>query len=304
VYGIDITLARLSKRYKAQFNNADWLSFRDRFAREEDCVALLFQAKWPNGFNCPRCNHSHAYVINSRRLPLYQCRGCRHQTSLTVGTIMENSRTPMSKWLSTYFLISRTDSDINAEQLRQLILVTYKTAWAMLHAIRQAISVVDSEQLLSGNIKGGIGFCGQLPYSPTMTRDPQEKPVLFCASLDGKGQPISFKMKLVQHEHMKNKYLERTGIQQFIHRYVQQGEEEVQFLQRFALYKILPVKELFDQTMHRFRRSFRGLRSRHLQLYLDEASYRINMTLQDKPILESLSQLCMTTQRYRPNTAA
>lgn len=213
---------------------------------------------------------------------------------------MENSRTTMCKWLSTLFLVSHIGSDINAVQLSLRIQVTYKTAWAMLHAIRQAISMEDSEQLLSGNIKASIGFCGQIPYSSTMTRDPQEKPVLLCASLDEQGQPISLRMKLVRPEHMKDKYLERTGIREFIQKHVQNEVMEIQFFQRFAFYKLRPVKDLFDQTIQGFKRVFRGLSSRHLQLYLDEASYRINLTLQNVPIFESLSQLCMSSQRYRP----
>jgi hypothetical protein len=296
MFGSDLILG-LCNRYKSQFNITEWQSFQDRYTKEEDCVATLFQAKWPNGFSCPRCNHRQAYIIHSRRLPLYQCCSCRHQTSLTVGTIMEGSRTPMRKWLSAFFLISLVDSDVNAVQLQEYIQVTYKTAWAMFHAIRQVISKVDSKKLLSGTIKGGIGFCGQIPYNPTSIRDSQEKPVIFGASLNEQGQPISFKMKAVRLDDMDNKYLKRTGKREFFKSYVEGKVEEVQILQRYALYKILPVKDLFDQTMHKFKRSFRGLTSKHLQLYLDEASYRINLTLQNIPIFDNLSQLCMSNQR-------
>ncbi|WP_260982263.1 transposase, partial [Paenibacillus sp. 32O-W] len=56
-------------------------AFRNRFKTEEDCIQFIYQAKWPDGFSCPRCRHRQAYVIRSRRLPLYECRSCRHQTS-------------------------------------------------------------------------------------------------------------------------------------------------------------------------------------------------------------------------------
>src|SRR5690554_1897827 len=240
---LDVTLARLCTRYRSQFNAMEWKIFQDRFEKEEDCIVFLYQAKWPNGFSCPRCNYSHAYVIRTRRLPIYQCSNCRHQTSLTVGTIMERSRTAMSKWLSAFFLISSTDSDINAVQLREMIQVTYKTAWSMLHAIRQAISKVESEQQLSGVVKGGVGFCGQLPYCSTMLRDSQEKPIAFGASLDEHGQPTAYKMKVVSLGHMNNKFLERSGIRQFVQKYVKpEAQQGAQFYQRFALRRILPVK--------------------------------------------------------------
>lgn len=296
---MDLSLAHLSNEFRSRFNIADWEAFQNRFALEEDCVAFLLQMKWPNGFFCPRCNHRHASIIHSRRLPLYQCYGCRHQTSLTVGTIMENSRTPMSKWLSAFYLVSRADSYLNAVQLKERIRVTYKTAWAMLHAIRRAINNVDSEQKLTGMIKCGIGFCGKLPYSSTFIRQPQEKPVIFSASIDENGQPTLLKVKAVHHAHMNNKRVEHQGIHDFIKRYVQEDAvtKEVEFHQRFSTNKISSIKRIFEKIMHRFTKSYHGLSSRHLQLYLDEATYRINLELQNIPIFNNLSRVCMSNQR-------
>jgi hypothetical protein len=147
--------------------------------------------------------------------------------------------------------------------------------------------------------KGGIGFCGKLLYSSTITRHPQEKPVIFSASVDENGQPTSVKMKVVHPTHMNNKHLDRTGIRDFINRYVREEAvtEEVVFFQRFSTNKVLSIKKLFDQTMYRFTKSFRGLSSRHLQLYLDEATYRINLTIQNIPVFNNLSQVCMLSQR-------
>ncbi len=298
-------IARLYQQNYPATSSSDWQSFQDLIGKEEDCVELLFQARWPSGFSCPRCEHRHAYVIQTRRLPLYQCVGCRHQTSLAVGTIMENSRIPVSKWLFTLFLVSRMDTYINAMQLRQQIQVTYKTAWSMLHAIRQTISKADTEQLLSGDIRGSIGFCGQISYSSTSTREPQEKPVIFSASVDEQEQPVAFKMVVVRPEYMKNKHLERAGVLDFTKSYVRNEGSKVQLFQRYAVCKIPSVKKLFDQTIQKFKRSYRGLTSRHLQLYLNQACYRINLTLQKAPVFESLLQLCISTpnnQRHRTAT--
>jgi transposase-like protein len=67
----------------------------DRFSTEEACINYLFQVKWPHDFLCPRCETRQAYTIYTRRLPLYECTSCRHQTSLTVGTVMEGSKTEL-----------------------------------------------------------------------------------------------------------------------------------------------------------------------------------------------------------------
>lgn len=61
------------------------------FHNEAEINSFLFHMKWPSGFVCPRCHHGEAYVIKTRRLPLYDCRACRHQTSLIAGTIMEEA---------------------------------------------------------------------------------------------------------------------------------------------------------------------------------------------------------------------
>lgn len=297
---LDISLATLIHRYSNEFNSAEWQDFQEQFAVEEDAINFLFHAKWPNGFRCPRCCHNHAYVITSRRLPLYQCHSCHHQTSLTVGTIMENSRIPMLKWLTAFFLASRTDSGINAVQLQERISITYKTSWSMLHLIRRAISEVDNKQPLSGTIRGGICFCSQLPYSSTTELQRQEKPVLIGATMNEREQPVIIKMKLVNSYHRKSKHLDFTSIRDFTEKYIEAGAQGVQLLQRVPFNKIRSIKNIFDQAMIQLTRTFKGLTSRYLQLYLDEACYRINLSLQSKPIFENLSQLCMSIQRHQP----
>lgn len=95
---------------------------------EEACIRVLYEAKWPDGFRCPRCGHGHAYSIATRKLPLYECSQCSKQTSLIVGTIFQGTRTPLHLWFQAIWLHSRPLS-INALQLSKKIHVTYKTAW-------------------------------------------------------------------------------------------------------------------------------------------------------------------------------
>src|SRR5581483_3683360 len=89
--------------------------FLARFDTEEACADYLFHIKWPNGFICPRCDqHRDYYTITTRRLPLFECHHCHHQTSLTVGTVMEGSHTALRKWFVALFLVSQIFSGINA----------------------------------------------------------------------------------------------------------------------------------------------------------------------------------------------
>jgi transposase-like protein len=115
---------------------------KDRFEgfdSEEECIDYLYVYKWPDGFFCAKCSHDQAYKISTRRLPLYECTRCHHQTSLLKGTVMEGSRTELTKWFSAIRLVAEAAFRITALSLAESIGVTYKTAWLMLHKIRRAI---------------------------------------------------------------------------------------------------------------------------------------------------------------------
>src|ERR1043166_9967410 len=69
--------------------------FERRFSKERNCWDYLVSLRWPDGFQCPRCKGTKAVVV---RDTLYQCYGCRHQTSATAGTILQDTRKPLIMW--------------------------------------------------------------------------------------------------------------------------------------------------------------------------------------------------------------
>ncbi len=74
---------------------ANLLEFQLQFGSEEACLEYLVASRWPEGYRCPRCGHSKAHLVRTRLL--WQCAapGCRHQTSVTAGTVLARSRTPL-----------------------------------------------------------------------------------------------------------------------------------------------------------------------------------------------------------------
>lgn len=76
-----------------------FVQFQKEFNNEEACYKHLFQKKWENGFECHKCKHTHAYETKTRKLPLYECAKCHHQTSVTAGTIFEKTRTSLYLWV-------------------------------------------------------------------------------------------------------------------------------------------------------------------------------------------------------------
>ena len=112
--------------------------FQDRFASEDECRRYLVACRWPNGFRCPRCDGGDAYELAGRgRL---QCRSCRHQTSVTAGTVLHRARVPLRLWFSAAYLVTTHTPGFSALQLqRQLGLDRYETAWTMLQKLRRAM---------------------------------------------------------------------------------------------------------------------------------------------------------------------
>ena len=125
--------------------------FQSQFATEEACQDYLAACRWPNGFRCPRCGHARAYRMKAHRR--WQCVACRYQVSLTAGTILHNTKTPLTVWFWAAYLTVTDTRGMSALLLqRQLGLRRYETAWMLLHKLRRAMVNVAREPL-HGNVE-------------------------------------------------------------------------------------------------------------------------------------------------------
>src|SRR5712671_4885358 len=112
--------------------------FQSKFATEEACQQYLAACRWPDGFVCPRCGNRRAYELVTLRR--WQCAGCRHQVSLTAGTILHNTKTPLTVWFWAAYLMTTDKRGVSALLLqRQFALRRYETARMMLHKFRRAM---------------------------------------------------------------------------------------------------------------------------------------------------------------------
>src|SRR5271157_1971101 len=120
--------------------------FQSKFASEEACQEYLACCRWPDGFVCPRCGNRRAYrLVRQRR---WQCATCRFQVSLTAGTILNNTKTPLTVWFWAAYLMTTDKRGVSALLLqRQLGLRRYETAWMILHKLRQAMVNLARERL-------------------------------------------------------------------------------------------------------------------------------------------------------------
>jgi transposase-like protein len=134
------------------------LEFQDWFPAEETCRDYLFRSRWPGGFRCPRCAGATGTALPRRWL--WQCSGCRYQVSVTAGSVLHRTRTPLHLWFWAAYLVTTATPGISAVQLqRQLGLSRYETAFMMLHKLRRAM-VNPEREPLTGAVEVDECFVG------------------------------------------------------------------------------------------------------------------------------------------------
>jgi transposase-like protein len=118
----------------------------DPIFQDADRAREYFETvRWPNGPYCPHCGNADEDEIvkltsKKHRAGLYQCRECREQFTVTVGSVMESSHIPLNKWALGFYLMASSKKGVSAHQLmRTLGIGSYRTAWFMCHRIREAM---------------------------------------------------------------------------------------------------------------------------------------------------------------------
>lgn len=115
-----------------------WSDFMDAFSTEEACARYLERLRWPEGFVCSKCGAIEPpYRATRGRL---MCRHCRHQASVTAGTVLDKTRTPLRTWFAAAWYVTNQKQGVSALGLQRVLgIASYETAWALLHRLRRAM---------------------------------------------------------------------------------------------------------------------------------------------------------------------
>jgi transposase-like protein len=133
------------------------MEFERQFATEEACRLYLEQLRWADGFRCPRCGGTEAWRIGRG---LWLCRRCRRQTSVTVGTVFDRSRLPLTLWFRAMWHVTNQKNGASALTIQRLLgLGSYQTAWAWLHKLRRAM-VRPGRDCLEGVVEADESYLG------------------------------------------------------------------------------------------------------------------------------------------------
>ena len=135
----------------------DLLELEARFSSEQACRAYLFSLRWREGFLCPRCGQSEVWPLSDG---LLECARCHRQTSVTAGTIFQDSRLPLTLWFRAVWWVTSTKNGVSAMNLQRVLgLRSYKTAWTVLHKLRRAM-VLPGRDRLQGRVEVDEAFIG------------------------------------------------------------------------------------------------------------------------------------------------
>ena len=107
----------------ARAESITFQKFRTCFNTEDTCRAELFRLRYPNGFVCPKCGCTEYYPVRGRNT--FQCRACRHQTSITAGTVMHRTHLPLTVWFWAIYLCATDKRGISAVQLSRTLDICY-----------------------------------------------------------------------------------------------------------------------------------------------------------------------------------
>jgi transposase-like protein len=138
------------------FNTLDELTAT--FPDEATCIAHFRSIRWAHGAFCPYCGGTRIYNFSDGRT--HKCADCRQRFSIKVGTIFEDTKLPLRKWFIAVWLITSHKKGIASTQLAKDLGVTQKTAWFVMHRLREASKSGSFNRPLTGVVEVDETFMG------------------------------------------------------------------------------------------------------------------------------------------------
>lgn len=130
----------------------------DAIPDEDAAIAHFTKVRWAGGAFCPHCGNTKVYTFADKKT--HKCAACGKRFSIKVGTIFEDSKVPLRKWLLAIWLLTSHKKGVASTTLARDIGVTQKTAWFMLHRLRTAATTKSFNGPLGGVVEADETFVG------------------------------------------------------------------------------------------------------------------------------------------------
>lgn len=145
------------------------IEFTKHFPDEESCKEAFKAYRIKQGITCTKCGCTSHYWKQYREQ--WECKNCKHRTTLKSGTVMHGSKLPFQYWFIAMHLITSTKKSFSAKELqRQLGHKRYEPIWSMLHKLRSVMGLRDDQYRLKEEIELDEGFFETV----SITRDKSE----------------------------------------------------------------------------------------------------------------------------------
>ncbi len=144
---------------KAHREGITVMELADMFPDEKAATAWFESLIWPNGRHCPRCGNTETTEAAPSKKQPYWCGACRKGFSVRIGTAFERSKVSLRQWVFAIYLEMTSLKGVSSMKLHRDIGVTQKTAWFMLHRIREAWTV-ESKALFTGPVEADETYVG------------------------------------------------------------------------------------------------------------------------------------------------
>lgn len=262
--------------------------FDIRFSSEEGCREYLFKLRWPDGFRCSRCGGDKSWP---GRGVLRVCAGCGYQSSVTAGTVFQDTRSPLRLWFQAMWWMTTQKNGASALGLQRVLgLKQYQTAWTWLHKLRSAM-VRPGRDLLTGRVEvdecylGGLeeGLRGRLIESKAL--------IIVAAQEDGR-RIGRIRLRMIPDasgESLRRFILDSVTLGSVVHTDGWRGYSGLEtkgFVHQVTILKgrkepasdLLPRVHLVISLLKRWLMGTHqgAVSHKHLDYYLDEFTFRFN----------------------------
>ncbi|MFT3808433.1 MAG: IS1595 family transposase [Micropepsaceae bacterium] len=271
-----------------------------RFSTEKAARTYFENLRWPNGPVCPHCGSSekvYARTANAKtgtREGLYKCGECSDTFTVKVGTVMEDSKIPLNKWLIAFYMMCASKTQVSALQLqRQLEIGSYRTALFLCHRIRYALKNVSpttpltgvveaDETYIGGKAKGkGRGYVGNKIAVVSLVQRGGDVRSTVTERVSGKAIGVLLKRHVSEDAHLmtdESPLYNKAGEQFASHSKVNHSQEE------YGYYDYRTRRTVTTNTVEGFfgnsKRSLDGthhqISRQHLHLYTAELDFKYN----------------------------
>jgi len=283
-------------------------TFQHPMFQNEDAAREALEAElWPNGPVCRHCGNVDADKIakvegkkQSHRAGLYYCNECKSQFTVTVGTVLERSKVPLTKWLMAAHMFNSGKNGVSAHEIHRTLGVTYKTAWFMMHRLREAMNELNPAPMggEGQSVQADETYYGNSSKRSKGYRKGHSKKAVIVALVEPKGRarvvqiapekgrrPMSQKVRdfLVTNMHRtselhtdESRLYTETGKEFAAHKTVVHGSHQGGEYVGKDGQTTNAVENFFGNFKRSMKGTYRFCGEQHLQRYLNEFEFRHN----------------------------